>query len=78
MSRGIGSTSGGANSVNSNLRHQIRARQVRSDANGKPAVLHPTGKRHREAIIDAAAAAPQLSPRRRHAFQRFGIDNFSK
>jgi deazaflavin-dependent oxidoreductase (nitroreductase family) len=29
-------------------------------------------------IIDAAAAAPQLSPRRRRAFARFGIDNFVK
>lgn len=29
-------------------------------------------------IIDAATAMPQLSPRRRRAFQRFGIDNFVK
>ena len=29
-------------------------------------------------IIDAATAGPQLSPRRRRAFQRFGIDNFVK
>ena len=29
-------------------------------------------------IIDAATAGPQLSPRRRRAFQRFGIDNFLK
>ena len=29
-------------------------------------------------IIDAASAAPQLSPRRRRAFQRFGIDKFVK
>ena len=29
-------------------------------------------------IIDAASAAPQLSPRRRRAFQRFGIDRFVK
>ena len=29
-------------------------------------------------IIDATTAIPQLSPRRRHAFQRFGIDNFVK
>jgi deazaflavin-dependent oxidoreductase (nitroreductase family) len=27
-------------------------------------------------IIDAAAAGPQLSPRRRRAFQRFGIENY--
>ena len=27
-------------------------------------------------VIDAAAAAPQLTPRRRRAFQRFGIENF--
>ncbi len=27
-------------------------------------------------IIDAASAAPNLSPRRRRAFQRFGIDDF--
>jgi deazaflavin-dependent oxidoreductase (nitroreductase family) len=27
-------------------------------------------------IIDAATAMPQLSPRHRRAFQRFGIDNF--
>ncbi len=29
-------------------------------------------------ILDAAAAAPQLSPDRRRAFQRFGIENFLK
>lgn len=29
-------------------------------------------------VIDAATAGPQLSPRRRRAFQRFGIDNFLK
>ena len=29
-------------------------------------------------IIDAASAAPQLSPRRQRAFQRFGIDSFVK
>jgi deazaflavin-dependent oxidoreductase (nitroreductase family) len=29
-------------------------------------------------IIDSASAAPQLSPRRRRAFQRFGIDSFVK
>jgi hypothetical protein len=29
-------------------------------------------------IIDAATAGLQLSPRRRRAFQRFGIDNFLK
>ena len=29
-------------------------------------------------IIDAATAMPQLSPRRRRAFQRFGFDNFVK
>ncbi len=29
-------------------------------------------------IIDAAAAAPELSPRRRRAFERFGIDKFVK
>ena len=29
-------------------------------------------------IIDATTAGPQLSPRRRRAFQRFGIDNFLK
>jgi hypothetical protein len=29
-------------------------------------------------IIDAASAAPQLSPRRRRAFERFGIDHFVK
>jgi hypothetical protein len=29
-------------------------------------------------ILDAATAAPQLSPRRRRAFQRFGIDKFVK
>jgi deazaflavin-dependent oxidoreductase (nitroreductase family) len=29
-------------------------------------------------IIDVATAGPQLSPRRRRAFQRFGIDNFLK
>ena len=29
-------------------------------------------------IIDAAAATPQLSPRRRRAFQQFGIDKFVK
>jgi deazaflavin-dependent oxidoreductase (nitroreductase family) len=29
-------------------------------------------------IIHATTAAPQLSPRRRHAFQRLGIDNFVK
>lgn len=29
-------------------------------------------------VIDAAAAAPQLSPRRREAWQRFGIDSFLK
>ena len=29
-------------------------------------------------IIDATTAIPQLSPRRRHAFQQFGIDNFVK
>jgi deazaflavin-dependent oxidoreductase (nitroreductase family) len=29
-------------------------------------------------IIDAASAAPQLSARRRHVFQRFGIANFVK
>jgi hypothetical protein len=29
-------------------------------------------------IIDAAAALPQLSERRRRAFARFGIDNFVK
>ena len=29
-------------------------------------------------VIDAATALPQLSPRRRRAFQRFGIDNFVK
>ena len=29
-------------------------------------------------VIDAATAAPQLSPRRRHAFQRFGIKSFVK
>ena len=29
-------------------------------------------------IIDAATASPQLSPRRRRAFARFGIDNFVK
>jgi deazaflavin-dependent oxidoreductase (nitroreductase family) len=29
-------------------------------------------------IIDAATAGPQLSARRRRAFQRFGIDNFLK
>lgn len=29
-------------------------------------------------IIDAASAASQLSPRRRRAFQRFGIDKFVK
>lgn len=30
------------------------------------------------AIIDAAAAAPQLSPRRREAWRRFGIERFLK
>jgi hypothetical protein len=29
-------------------------------------------------VIDAAAALPQLSKRRRRAFARFGIDNFVK
>ena len=29
-------------------------------------------------IIDAATATPQLSPRRRRAFQQFGIDKFVK
>ena len=29
-------------------------------------------------IIDATMAGPQLSPRRRRAFQRFGIGNFLK
>jgi len=29
-------------------------------------------------IIDAETAAPQLSPRRRRAFERFGIDKFVK
>ena len=29
-------------------------------------------------IIDAATAMPQLSPRHRRAFQRFGIDKFVK
>lgn len=29
-------------------------------------------------IIDAAVAAPELSPRRRRAFERFGISNFVK
>lgn len=29
-------------------------------------------------IIDAATAAPQLSPRRRRAFQRFGVADFVK
>lgn len=29
-------------------------------------------------VIDAATAGPQLSPRRRRAFQRFGIDTFLK
>jgi deazaflavin-dependent oxidoreductase (nitroreductase family) len=29
-------------------------------------------------VIDAAAAGPQLSPRRRRAFARFGIDDFVK
>ena len=29
-------------------------------------------------ILDAATAAPQRSPRRRQAFQRFGIDKFVK
>lgn len=29
-------------------------------------------------IIDAATASPLLSPRRRRAFQRFGIDRFVK
>jgi deazaflavin-dependent oxidoreductase (nitroreductase family) len=29
-------------------------------------------------IIDAATAAPQLSPKRRRAFERFGIDKFVK
>jgi len=29
-------------------------------------------------IIDAATAGPQLSPRRRRVFERFGIDNFLK
>lgn len=29
-------------------------------------------------IIDAASAAPQLSPGRQRAFQRFGIDSFVK
>ena len=29
-------------------------------------------------IIDAGSAAPQLSPRRRRAFERFGIDKFVK
>ncbi|BBX95131.1 PNPOx family protein [Mycobacterium lacus] len=29
-------------------------------------------------VIGAASAAPQLSPRRRRAFQRLGIDNFVK
>jgi deazaflavin-dependent oxidoreductase (nitroreductase family) len=29
-------------------------------------------------IIDAATAMPQLSPRRRHALQRYGIDKFVK
>lgn len=29
-------------------------------------------------ILDAATAAPQRSPRRRRAFQRFGIDKFVK
>lgn len=34
-------------------------------------VAHPT-------IIDAQAAAPQLSAKRRRAFQRFGIDRYMK
>lgn len=29
-------------------------------------------------IIDAATAGPQLSPRRRRAFERFGIESFVK
>jgi hypothetical protein len=29
-------------------------------------------------IIDAATATPQLSPRRRQVFQRFGIKSFVK
>jgi hypothetical protein len=34
-------------------------------------VVHPR-------VIDAATAAPQLPPRHRRSFQRFGIDNFMK
>lgn len=54
------------------LRNVMAARGATITAGGETfEVVDPT-------VIDAAAAAPQLSPRRREAWQRFGIDSFLK
>ena len=54
------------------LRNVLAAGRRRSRSAGKHIdVVEPE-------IIDAASAAPQLSPRRQRAFQRFGIDSFVK
>lgn len=54
------------------LRNVLAADRATIRVNGQTSeVVHPK-------IIAAAAAAPQLSARRRRAFQRFGINDFMK
>lgn len=54
------------------LRNVLAADRATIQAGGQTCqVVHPV-------VIDAEAAASQLSPRRRRAFQRFGIDRYLK
>lgn len=54
------------------LRNVLAADRATIQAGGQTyQVVHPV-------VIDAEAAASQLSPRRRRAFQRFGIERYLK
>jgi deazaflavin-dependent oxidoreductase (nitroreductase family) len=54
------------------LRNVLAADTATLQVSGRTyVVVHPQ-------VIDAATAAPQLQPRRRRSFQRFGIGSFMK